>query len=123
MASEEERADAACALHGFEDDLYWRLVCFLEPLSWSEYCGCCVRVCSHMAMLPCCHVTCTGCYAQRYRMRYRCALDAQASRQQDVADIVFSRQDLAPRHKRCWNSERGCKVSGLSFLVRQHQQK
>ncbi|XP_077507463.1 uncharacterized protein LOC144118389 [Amblyomma americanum] len=121
MASEAERADAACALHGFEDGVDWRLACFLEPLSWSEYCGCCVRVCSHMAMLPCCHVTCTGCNAQCSRTRYGCVLDTQASCQQDVAVRILSTEHLAPRHIRCWNAERGCKTSGLSFLVRDHQ--
>ncbi|KAK8756399.1 hypothetical protein V5799_000898 [Amblyomma americanum] len=114
MAPVVKRMDAGCVLYGVDSGFDYLLACFLEPLSRSEYCGCCGRLCSH-TMVPCCHIVCSGCYARHSARSYTCALDAVGFRQQDVAVMVDSGRDLAARHVRRWNREEACKISGLSF--------
>lgn len=123
MASAAEQTDATYTLYGFGNDLDWRRTCFLEPLPPSRSCTYCGRVCATMMMLPCCHIICAGCYTQCTKRSHACAFDAQHFQQHDVAVMVYTSQDLASKHIRCWNAGRGCKISGLSFQILEHYHK
>lgn len=120
MASAAESTNATYTLYGFDNDLDWRRTCFLEPLPASRYCSYCGRVCGTMMMLPCCHIVCVGCYGQCITRNYACVLDAKRFRQHDVAAMVYTSEDLASKHIRCWNADRGCDTSGPLFQILKH---
>lgn len=102
-------------LCGFGSDLERRLTFFLQHVPWSRYCVNCFRVCLHSMILPYCHVICTSCHVQHAMRSSACVLDARSFRQQYVAVMYYSNQDLAVRHVQRAMRSSSCVLDARSF--------
>ncbi|XP_075530953.1 TNF receptor-associated factor 6-like [Dermacentor variabilis] len=98
-------------LCGFTEELDWRPLHFVEPVSANRICGACGVLPRKTVFLPCRDVLCKNCYEQcLLNDRHACLLDGDQFLPEDVEWRDFPLENLLRRKIKCWNEERGCDV-------------
>ncbi|XP_075530927.1 uncharacterized protein LOC142564009 [Dermacentor variabilis] len=108
-------------LCGFTEELDWRPLHFVEPVSANRICGACGVLPRKTVFLPCRDVLCKNCYEQcLLNDRHACLLDGDQFLPEDVEWRDFPLENLLRRKIKCWNEERGCDVVLLASELNKH---
>ncbi|XP_077546887.1 TNF receptor-associated factor 3-like [Haemaphysalis longicornis] len=108
-------------VYGFCCELDWWPTVFEDAFPQSAVCSACGLVCSMSATITCGHILCRRCYSKcADGESYRCPLDAQASRKEDVAWSTVSLERLLCCKIRCWNARNGCTLVGPAYEILAH---